>query len=235
MLSNISISATEMSNKMLKQDVISNNLANINTYGYKKDDIHFSKIFDAKKNEFVQKIKIQPDFSQGELVITNNPLDLAINGNGFFTILSAQGELYTRNGSLTKDSDGYLVNQTGEKVLSQNGPIIINGENVVFHKNGDILVDNEYVGTLKIISFNKPYPLKKAMGNELFKNIGGETSINPNAKFEVIQNMLERSNVSSIEEMMNMIKTFNEYESNYKAFQIINDISKKSVNEIGKL
>ena len=234
MVSNIKILSTEMSNKMIKQDAISNNLANINTYGYKKDDIHFSKIFDSKKNEFIQKIEIKPDFSQGELIITKNPLDLAINGNGFFTIQTEEDEFYTRNGSFAKDSDGYLVTQAGDKVLSQNGPIIIHGNSITFLKNGDIEVDGKYIGTLKIISFNKPYPLKKVSGNGVFQNTGKETTINHNAKFEVIQNVLEQSNVSSITEMINMIKIFNEYESNYKAFQIINDVSKKSINEIGK-
>ncbi|MEA2103739.1 MAG: flagellar hook basal-body protein [Candidatus Cloacimonadota bacterium] len=237
MLSNIITSANEMTKKLEMQDVVSNNLANINTNGFKKDMINFRKVFDAKQNDFITETKISTDFTQGNMVLSGNAFDLAVNGDGFFAVEDGNNELFTRNGAFSKNSEGYLVTQMGRKVLSDNGPIIVEGNDFLVDKQGGVWVDNEYRGTLKIVSFQEINKLQKAQSNGLFENLGSSFILNPqtNGECEVLQNTLEKSNVSSTSEMIDMIKISNEYQTNYRVLDIINELTKKSIQELSKV
>ncbi|MCH9030508.1 MAG: flagellar hook-basal body protein, partial [Bacteroidetes bacterium] len=188
---------------------IANNLANASTTGYKRDlqflrlltreqsDLERKRLGGASVRELVQ--DQFTDFSQGELNETGNRLDLAISGEGLFTIQTTKGIAYTRNGSFTLDEESYLVDYLGNRVLSDGGEILINGAEVIINRFGEVEVDGGDVGKLKIVVFEDNTKLRKA-GNSLFYPINQEVKPQmPTEPYLVSQGYLETSNVNLVQ------------------------------------
>ena len=114
---NLAARSLEKSNKSIS--IVANNLANMDTIGYKKDSTFFQILDDYEKPQ----MKEYTDFEQGEILPTSNPLDLAINGEAYFVLQKGDQQIYTRNGKFKLSDDGYLVNGEGLKVIGQNGEI----------------------------------------------------------------------------------------------------------------
>ncbi len=190
-------------------EVIGNNLANVNSTGFKKA-IPFNEIMSGLNES---RIRQATDFGQGNLVLTANPFDMSLNGDAFFSIQTENGTEFTRNGKFKLSEDGFLTNEQGNPVLGKNGLININSEMLekdqtfVVTKAGEIKVGDFIVDTLLI---TKP-------GSENFVRKDG-TNFNTNENFElaadgeyeVLQGYLEESNVNPIEEMTAMIKKHKE-------------------------
>ena len=145
-----------LSSQTFKNDLVSNNLANVNTTGFKRD-IMFVDMLDEIETDNYNKNTIT-EFNQGTLKNTGNPLDIAIQGKGFFVIEYEGNEYFTRDGHFTVNMDGNLINSDGFKVLGQNGEInvSIDGDKtgqISLSKAGEIFVDNEYIDSLKIVDF----------------------------------------------------------------------------------
>ena len=204
-----------------RMQVISNNLANINTSGFKKDKGHFLIIDspDSIKEDLEKKSistgKQQPplwlqfetitDFSAGPLKHTGNPFDLALEGDGFFCIKTEQGTQYTRNGNFSLDQDGMLVTMDGLPVLGEGGPINIEGDTFTVGVKGNISVDGNLVDTIKIVGFEKPDALEKTE-NSLFA-IADKNEVESKAENTgVSQGFIELSNVNAIRMMTEMIE-----------------------------
>ncbi|SHH19677.1 flagellar hook-basal body protein [Tepidibacter thalassicus] len=177
--------------------------------------------------------RIQTNFSLGQLIPTNNKLDFAIKGEGFFKIQTKSGIRYTRDGSFLINDKGQLVTQDGNYVLGKNGVITLS-EDFKVTSDGKLYVDDSYVDQLDIVNVLNVNALRKE-GNNLYKV---EDNVNPNEeqfKGELIQGSLEGSNVSSINEMVDMISVLREYESDQKVIKAYDDMLGKAVNEIGKV
>lgn len=231
MIRGLYISASGMMAEMVRQDVASNNLANLSTSGYKRDisvtssfkDVLVMRVNDQKKNEFspvVGKLGtgavIQESatiHAQGILKESANPYDLAIQGDGFFVVQNERGVFHTRNGNFTVDSSGYLVTSDGSNVLlGQAGPIYV-GNPMTFSVDdqGNVEADGVVVGTLRLETVADKTTLKK-VGDSLLTGGQGTQGIEGRVK----QRFSEGSNVNAIEEMVNMITILRAYEANQK-------------------
>lgn len=237
-------SATRGMQALIDQnDSTANNVANVNTVGYKKQALAFQNIYDASivqkdKNAEVRTLgelsvgsqvqKMTYDFSQGVLDKTNNVFDIAIQGDGFFKIQSSDGGgfSYTRNGSFTLNNNGNLVTKDGDLVLDyKSKPIKIKTDDVVMHSLNDIIINQD--GQITISNEQTQEVLQK-IGVFDFSNkedmicIGGSqfkpANINTNPelkaeKFSIEQGALELSNANVVNEMMRTISTSRNYES----------------------
>lgn len=224
-------------------DVLANNLANINTPGFKQDRLVFRVPVESEKEGDLHTGYLQgsaspipsgarTDFSQGILRNTDNPLDLALDGTGFFCVQTPGGTHYTRNGRFTINGDGVLATRDGHPVLGKGGEIKIDGSDVSVDGEGKVSVDGSEVGTLKVVTVSQPASLKK-MGNTLFASGGSDEKEAEGVKIR--QGYLETSNVNSIKVMTEMIDISRSYESYQKTIQFLNDATKKSISEVGRL
>jgi len=230
-------------NSQQRLNVLANNLANINTPGFKQDRLVFRVPVESEEEGDSHTGYLQgsatpipsgarTDFSQGLLRNTDNPLDLALDGKGFFCIQTPGGTHYTRNGSFAINEDGVLATKDGHPVLGKGGEIKIDGRNVSVDEEGNVSVDGSEVGTLKVVSVPQPESLKK-MGNTLFASAGADEK--EAEGFKIREGYIESSNVNAIRAMTEMIDISRSYESYQKTIQFLNDATKKSINEVGRL
>ncbi len=256
----LNISATGMAAQEVNVSTISNNIANINTTGYKKDRAEFDDLLyetvtmaggrssnNTRYNVGTQigtgsKVSaIRKEHSTGNPVITNNPFDLMINGDGFFGIILPNNEIkYTRDGSFNLDSEGNLVTRLGFKVFpgitfpqgTTTTTIGENGNIEAFLKNQ---VEPVNLGILAIFNFTNPVGLKSEGGNLYqitqasgppIQQIPGQSSAG-----KIMQGTLESSNVSIMVEMTNLIKAQRAYEMNSKVMGVADQML-QTVNNI---
>lgn len=230
-----------------RTDVISNNLANANTPGFKKDiavtkdfaDILIQRVNDGADAPIIGSMgtgvmvdEVATSYTAGTVRNTGNDFDLAIEGRGFFTVETPQGVRYTRNGTFAKSTQGELVTSDGYRVVGENGPIIINGSKMSVSGDGRVLVDNLEVGKLRMRDFADEKQLRKE---------GSSLVIAPNDQQgqpvtgSVRQGALEISNVNVIGEMVNLITNYRSYEINGKVVQSHDQLLGKAANDVGKL
>ncbi len=245
MLRGLYTAASGMNLQLSRQDAIANNLANINTVGYKKDEMvgaAFQEVlFLALKQRDVTPIgtlslgvELEENYTQltpGNLLTTENPLDLAITGDGYFLIDTPTGQYLTRNGHFSRDAEGYLVTTEGDYVLGENGPLQMAGEKIIIGEDGSIYLDGEFSGRLLIVSPVEEATLVK-QGNTRFLAPGGWTRL---ASPIVNQGVLENSNVNPVEEMTKMIAVTRAYESNQKVIAVMDEVMNKIANELGRV
>jgi flagellar basal-body rod protein FlgG len=229
----IALSGAVLKQKSLEN--ISQNIANADTSGYKKGRLSFKDHMIAADNMptpsgdgrvMADLSTSSVDFSNGTISRTGNPLDLAINGKGFFALENGK---YTRNGNFMVDSEGNLVTAGGVKVLGDGGPITVEGSSVDILSSGEIVIDEIPVGTLKIVDFPDKSSLKKLSGGMFATEETGET-----IDAQVSQGYLEESNVNVIQEMIHMISTQREFESYQKMIHAFDEATSKTINEMGK-
>lgn len=206
-----------------QMDVVSNNMANMNTSGYKQDDAVFSSYLAQTKGGegmakqplyFTQDYGVYQNFSEGMIAETGNTFDLAIKGDGFFAIGTAQGERYTRKGQFSLNADGQLITNDGQTVLSENNEpfFFAPGEKeITISENGEVSTENGIIGRLKIVSFEDNQKLLK-VADTMFENVNGNGMIVGGNNAEVLQGALEKSNVNSIGEMTKLVNLQRSYE-----------------------
>lgn len=254
--------ATGMKSQQFNIDTIANNLSNVNTTSYKKKRAEFKDLFyttlsrGIRTDEEGRPVNLEighgsrpaatgKDFSNGSLMPTENPLDLAIQGSGFFGVQLPNGEYnYTRDGSFKLSVEGgrnYLVTSEGYRVLDENNNPISFGTDVE-----DINIDNfgnisvEYsngveanAGRLKLVNFANPEGLLNE-GNNLYSITaasGGEIPIGVNdMDGEIVQGYLEASNVEVVDEMVEMITAQRAYEINSKTIQVADEMKQLANN-----
>ena len=206
-------------------ETISNNLANMNTDGFKKDMVSFQEALTLASRS-------ETDFSPGSVRYTGNNLDVALGAEGFFKIDTPNGIRYTRDGSFTLNADGMLVTRNGDTVLGQNGSININGNKVTIGSDGQIVVDDTSVGKLLVVDFEDPQLLKKE-GGSYYLYPGGDAGILTADNVIIRQNYLESSNVNPTQEMVKMMEAFRVFESIQKAIKSMDQASKEMINVYG--
>jgi len=201
-------------NNQRKLDVLANNLANINTPGFKQEKLIFRVPAEKEGNSHTDHLQgpssLMPSgartyFSQGILRHTSNALDLALNGTGFFCIKTPGGTHYTRTGSFAINEDGVLATKEGHPVMGKGGEIRIDGSSDLHvDEAGNVSVDGSEVGTLKVVTVSQPDFLKK-MGNTLFALGESGVAEEKTEGFKVREGYLETSNVNGIRVMTEMI------------------------------
>jgi len=212
--------ATEIARQLQRLDIIANNLANMNTTGYKAQDIAFCDLINQKTKgsltESVAKVaRTSRDFSQGVIAKCDNPFSIAIYGKGFFRVLDEDGnEYYTRDGNFLRDAQGRLVNPSGH--FLQGIKIPDNSKKVYIRSNGaidsqDFQGEITRVGQIKLYTFKNPQELKAIGGNLFTANSlsGDPQEFNPGGEglAELKQGFLETSNTGWAMEMMKLIQT----------------------------
>jgi len=205
-------------------DVVANNIANLNTAGFKATSSVFGEFLNtaAQENDFapadapvhfVIDRTTYRNLGQGPIQQTGNPLDIAINGNAFLSVQTAAGERYTRNGAMVINATGQLVTADGAVVNGDNGPIVFqaNDRNISISSDGRITVlegltnTETQRGKLKLVSFAQPQGLQNEGGNQLSAPAGVAGQPAP-ATVTVVQGAVEGSNVNGVREMTRMIE-----------------------------
>lgn len=206
-----------------QMDFVSNNMANMNTSGYKQDEAVFSSYLVKTENGkgmakeplvFTQDYATYKDFSEGMISETGNTFDLALQGDAFFAVRTAEGERYTRKGQFTLDPNGMLVTSTGDAVLSEtNEPFFFApGETeIAISETGEVSTENGNLGRIKTVSFADNQKLLK-VANTMFENIVGNDMIIGGNQARIFQGSIEKSNVNAIEEMTKLVNLQRSYE-----------------------
>lgn len=247
MLRGIYTAASGMISESLRSDTAANNLANVDTAGYKKDvavNKDFNRILISRINDGAQPVvigamgmgtvvdEIKPVHTSGVLKNTGNQFDIAIEGQGFFAVETPGGVRYTRNGAFMRNIQGELVNSEGHRVLGQNGPVRISGTNISISTDGRIYGDGLELGQLRMAAFSDVSNLVKE-GANLYKAPAGVRQVPFTGS--VKQGFLEGSNVNIVSEMVNMISMYRAYEIDSKAVQAQDQLLDKAVNEVGRV
>ena len=234
------------SNNQLRLDILTNNLANVNTVGFKKDNLYFhipEGKDDSPTTQESTAFRISPpaepyetrtDFSPSPLRYTNNPLDVALDGEGFFCVKTPEGKQYTRRGNFSLTQEGKLITQEGFPVLGKSGEIVIKGKDIAVDEAGEITADGNSVDTLQVVSIGNPNMLKKT-SSTLFAPQSDLVDEQKAENVKVAQGFVETSNVNGVRTMTEMIDVMRGYESYQKVIQFLSDAAKKSINEVGKL
>lgn len=229
---------------MKRMDIISNNLANVNTPGFKKDKMSFEGMLSSittppavppstTADPILQKDNIYIDYASGPVAQTGNPFDMAIDGDGFFVVNTPDGPAYTRQGNFRLSADGTLVTTDGFPVQGQSGPIRISGSRIEIDSKGVVTADGVESGSISMVDFPKPYALTK-IGSALFVPTNAGTS--PQAAMgELRQAHLEGSNVDPITEMVQMIETNRYFDACQRTILSFNDMTSKAVNDMGRM
>ncbi len=255
MIRGLYTSGLGMTTQMKRLDVISNNLANVDTAGYKKNDAIVSsfpdmlmtKINDTKNNVKMptpigrvtlgaQVDEIYTNFTQGSFVRTDEKFNLAIQGDGFFVINTPNGdERYTRDGAFVVDRNGQLKTQEGNSVMGQNGVLTLNEDfltriNEVFiDEAGTVNINGQYIDTIRMMNFDDNNALQK-IGDNLYQGNGNQAAF----QGKLVQGYVESSNVNPVTAMVDMITVSRTYEANQKMIQVHDNLMGKAVNDVGK-
>lgn len=243
MIQGIYTATMGMTPLMDKQDQIANNLANINTTGFKQSGL-FMKSYqkflenDSRQpfvNSEIKSDEVYLDYSEGPLKVTSVPLDMAIKGSGFFTVMTPDGVQYTRNGNFSIDSEGLLVTSDGSKVMTKDGYIKVDERYpVTVTDKGEIVQDGKIMGVLKVVDFEKPYRLQRC-GESRFRPVLPDNPEVSSQGYVVRQGYLEGSNVSVIKNMVAMISAYRNFEADQRAVLAQDQTLDKAVNVVGKV
>lgn len=200
-----------------QMDVIATNLANVTTAGYKAENMVFAEQLEQTAEgeviSLVHDVTFMRDLSEGPMTGTNGPLDVAIHGEGYFTVSTPDGPRYTRHGVFQLDASGQIVTTEGNPVEGSGGaPILIPLEtsNIVITRDGTVSADAVEIGKIGVVRFENEQALSK-IGSGLYEAI--DQNPQPTSESEIVQGMIESSNVNGITEMTRMIDVVRSYEA----------------------
>ncbi len=225
-------------------DIAANNVANADTTGFKVEQLMVAtEIGRQARNDmirpsasFVMDKGVGRDFGQGALKQTGRSLDFAIEAEGvFFQIQNGNGELYTRDGAFTINPEGLLTTQKGLPVLGDGGPIFVDPElgPLSVAMDGTITQDDQPVGRLTVVRFDNLAVLEKT-GGGLYRNTSNLQPVAANDA-QIRQGMLEGSNVNTLAQITNLIEINRAYERVSKMIENTNDLSRRSVERLGRV
>jgi flagellar basal-body rod protein FlgF len=225
-------------------ELVANNLANLGTTGYRGQQATFRSIvaggsivsanpLNAVVNNFSVLGGSRLDLSPGSLTKTGNPLDLAVAGSGFFAVQSPQGVRYTRNGAFHQTSTGQLVTDQNDAVLGQQGPIVIPNGALAVSSDGTISVDGTVIDQLRVAEFSPSTSLQPE-GSSLYS--APEGAALPAASSTVRQGMLESSNVSPVEGVVQLIEIQRNAEMMQRALSLFDtQLDQTAVEDLPKV
>jgi len=235
-----------------QMDTIANNVANANTTGYKAQNILFSEyLANAGRSgelSYVSHAEEYRDMTEGAFTATDGPLDVAIKGKGFLVVESPdERRLYTRNGRMTLNNQGLLVNADGYKIMGDQGQITIpeDAQEIEITPDGTIsytrtgadgasLNQETTVGRLQLVDFDDVQSLRRA-GNSLYTAPAGGGGLKVATDALVAQGMIEQSNVSPILEMSKMLATNQAYRGTQKALDIDHQLQMSAIDKLARV
>lgn len=219
-----------------RMDTIANNVANSNTTGYKADNRLFQEYLHnegaMKDLSFTHDVATVTDFKEGNFQTTERTFDAAIHGDGFFTVESPLGTRYTRAGNFRLNANSELVTQQGYKVLSNDGGTVTfqpSDTNIIIRSNGGITANGEARGSIGMVRFDNAGALEKT-GYSYFKTEQPELESNA----EMLQGVLENSNVESVREITKMIETSRAVGSTSKLIADLDKLQMEAMRVLGK-
>jgi len=233
-----------------RMDVLANNLTNVDTTAYKSDGLISSTFADMMIERLndpdivsVSKTvgplgtgthieEVYTSFEQGNVEGTGRSCDFALEGKGFFIVSTPDGDRYTRDGSFSVTSAGYLVNNDGLYVQGQNGRIYVGGDNFTVDEQGNIYVNDTLTDKFRIVEFQDSAELRK-QGDNLYELASGQAQTSVNTV--VVQGALEGSNVDTAAELTRLLAVSNAYSINQRVLGMIDQSLEKTVNEVGRV
>jgi flagellar basal-body rod protein FlgF len=235
-------------------DVVANNLANLNTNGYKANGSLFEEYIAPtaragnvsqidSRISFVRDRATWTDLSQGPMERTGNPLDIAIDGKGFLVVQTPRGERYTRNGGLQINAEGELVTSEGFQVLGDAGPVVlqpkdrditISADGTVSVRQGSNADTDSRRGKLRIVSFDNPGKLQKD-GAGTFAMPAEGVTLETDAASRLVQGTIEKSNVRAVIEMTRMIEVSRAYTQVATMLQQQADMQRTSIDKLAEV
>ena len=227
-----------------EMDIVANNIANLDTNGFKVESLMQKTeptepamtLGGPRPVKFVAADGVARDFGQGTLSKTGAPLDMAIDGQGFFQVQGPNGPRFTRDGRFTTDPTGRLVTQAGLPVLDEGGgEIVIDAEKgeVSIGPDGSMSQGEERVGKVGMFTFANPGALEKS-GDNLFRNASNLTP-QPATDARLRQGMLESSNVKPVLEITRMVEVSRAYEQTTRMMDSEFDLSRRAVERLGRV
>jgi flagellar basal-body rod protein FlgF len=233
-------------------DMIANNVANIDTTGFKADNTVFGEFLmprasdqnfagQDRRIDFVQDRTSYINMAPGALERTGSPLDVAIDGNGYFTVQTPRGQRYTRNGAFQINGAGQLVTSNGDQVLGSSGPItfqntdhdiVISSSGIITVREGNSTADSQR-GTLQLAVFSQPQALEKD-GASTFMPPNGVNSTPAPSNTRVVQGMIEKSNVNGVAEMSRMIEITRSYTDVANILSQESDLRKNALQQLSQ-
>lgn len=254
MINGLYLSAQGAQAQQVRLGVVSNNLANATTTGFKRDLALFQshRPFDEVRGDsedMPERLKdslggisiasIETDFTQNALKETGGSLDIALEGKGFLQVSSGSKRFLTRDGRMTIDGEGNFVTSGGAKVLSETGvPIAVdpNGGGITIASDGTVSQESaqglQAVGQLALVQPQSLHDLKK-VGNNLYENMGSEIPAGPELKIN--QGFLESSGVEPIKEMVSLIETSRAFEANLNMLKYQDEALGTLLNTVPRL
>ena len=226
-----------------QMDVVANNMANINTTGFKAQEILMEEWVSPvardqdftggdQKLSFVQDWATMIDMAPGALVQTGNALDVGLEGEGFFAVETPAGERWTRSGAFQINADGMLVDMSGNPVMGEGGQITFDPSEteITIASDGTAMTQAGSKGKLRIVEFDDPRVLTR-QGDNLYS--GGEPLANVETR--AVQGFIERSNVSGVTEMAEMIRVNRSYQTLASIMQRQDDLRRSAIQRLGDL
>ncbi len=251
-LPSLNIAGSGITAQRRRMDVLTNNIANMETAGFKADsvisrsfrDLMLHQVGDpailysapsvGPLNTGVRVDEVSTSFEPGNVEDTGRSTDICIIGDGFYVVATAAGDRYTRNGNFAVTPDGYLTNSDGNYIMGTAGMINVGDANFTVNYNGDITrSDGTYAGQIRIVEFADLNGLRKT-GDNLFLNFTGQAVLD-GQNYELRQNSLETSNVNIASEMVDMLTLYRSYESSQRVLRIMDEMIGKAVNEVGRI
>lgn len=234
-------------------DVVSNNIANINTAGFKADGAMFEAYVNSKARDgnlarrdsqisFVRDRATWIDMSQGTIERTGNSLDVAVDGKGFLAVRTPNGERYTRNGAMQINAKGELVTSEGYQVLGDSGPITFQptDRDITISKDGTISVRQGATanteaqrGKLRMVGFDKPEQLQKD-GSSVF-SVPNTVTLQADTTSRFIQGSIEKSNVRPVLEMTRMIEVTRSYQQVANILTQQGDLQRSAIDKLAEV
>ncbi|MFP6894286.1 MAG: flagellar hook-basal body protein [Opitutales bacterium] len=232
------------------QNVIANNIAASHVAGFKKVAVSFEAVdggeiarstHDRLRNEMPGSfpvMKNQVDFSEGELRQSNNPMDMAVRGEGFFGLINSNGDVvYTRDGQFYMNADGIMVNSMGHEFAGNGGnniQTVPGGGDPTIDKEGQVFQNGQLLGQVGVFVFDDPLmQLRKVGGGFVAKDPEVEPEAADPADFVIMQGYVENSNVSAIQEMIGLIEVSRAHEANQKMIQHFDQNLGKAIGTLG--
>jgi len=226
---------------MQEFDIITHNMANISTAGYKRICNAFSRALEAQKagqqlySPGTIELNSALDFSQGNIIETDRPLDFALYGKGFFVIETSEGPLYSRNGAFKINQNGHIVDSEDRIVAGQAGPITIPSNvdlaELNVSSNGNITAGNAVIGMFRLVDFKNDDESKLIpVGLNCYRMPEQDITPVPAENAIVKQGYQEASNVKIIDELVDMIMVTRLYEANMKFIQAQKETSNSIMN-----
>ncbi|MGQ3891440.1 flagellar hook-basal body protein [Legionella sp. CNM-4043-24] len=234
MLDAITASQVAMLQDQLRLQSISQNVSNMQTPGYKRELLDVGSFDDqiqAQMATVSQQMHLSTQHTQGVLSASENPAELALTGDGYFEVQTDEGVFYTRRGDFHVNSQGELVTASNARLLGKSGPIHVDDNSYKIDSSGNLIIDNQKTDQLKIVSFEHPDQLSY-QGEGLYYST--EAPLSAGIETRVIQGSLEQSNVKSIDEMMDMVKTSRHFEAAQRVMRTADNLMSTAINQLGE-